>query len=69
MCMGSTPKAPKAPPKLPEAPVAPGASMEDDGTGTKRRSKAGAAGTILTGARGLGGGTTTAGAGKTLLGS
>lgn len=68
MCMGSAPKAPTPPPALPEAPTAPDPSGDLGSADARRKSKAGVAGTILTGARGLSD-TTTTGAGKTLLGS
>lgn len=66
MCMGSAPKAPTPAPKLPEAPVTPDADASLAGTAESRR-RTQAASTILTSARGLG--TTSTGAGKTLLGS
>ncbi len=66
MCMGSTPEAPTPAAALPEAPVLPDADASLAGTAESRR-RTQATSTILTSARGLG--TTSTGAGKTLLGS
>lgn len=69
MCMGGG-SAPKAPAKIPEAPVTPEPAGEGVSDAARRRRAAGtdAAGTILTGPRGIEGAGAPTGA-KTLLGA
>lgn len=66
---GSTPKPPPLPPVLPEAPQAAGRVEVTKNNDDERRRRAGHAGTILTGPRGLTSDSSGTGQANTLLGN